>query len=71
MRASASLRLDDEVGPRADRAGTAAPRTRHAMTPWVPRRAADRAARPPRAARNKAAARSPMRRAAPAWQKRT
>ena len=61
-RIALTLRLDDEVGPRADRAGPAAPRN----APPVPR--TRRATRPPHGAR-KAAARSPKPCAAPALQK--
>ena len=61
-RIALTLRLDDEVGARSDRAGTPAPRNDNG-------RPGHRGARPPRDARNKAAARWPMLCAAPAWRR--
>ena len=64
-RISLTLRLDDEVGPRADRAGTAAPRNDGGRPPsrGPSRNAAAHAAR------NGAAVRWPTRCAAPGWRK--
>jgi protein Tex len=64
-RISLTLRLDDEVGPRADRAGTAAPSNEGGRpSPRVPSRNAA-----PQRREEQGHARSPTRCAVPAWRR--